>query len=214
MKIERFIVGIMQVNGYVVYDENTWETVIIDPGDEAEVFQQYIEQNQLKLKGIILTHCHYDHIGAVEELKEKYNCFVYIHKKDMEGLKNSNINYSMPIAGKTEGVIADRLLQDGDSVRIGELPLEVIHTPGHTAGSICLKVKNQKIIFTGDTVFRDEIGRMDLASGSETDMKKSIIDKISNWPEDTKIYPGHGDTATMEYIKRKNNEYLYMVKNQ
>lgn len=132
----------------------------------------------------------------------------------MEGLKNSNINYSMPIAGKIEGVIADRLLQDGDSVRIGELPLEVIHTPGHTAGSICLKVKNQKIIFTGDTVFRDEIGRMDLASGSETDMKKSIIDKISNWPEDTKIYPGHGDTATMEYIKRKNNEYLYMVKNQ
>ena len=212
MKFKRVVIGLGETNGYVVYDENNLKTLIIDPGDEARTFVSYIDKNGLTPVGIILTHYHHDHIGAVEELKTKYNCPVCIHKKDVEGLKNPNINHSVRGPRKPISIIPDRLLTDGDIIQAGEVTLEVIHTPGHTPGGICLRVKDDNIIFTGDTIFKDDIGRMDLEGGSEASMHRTIVNKIAKWEDHMVLYPGHGESAAMEHVRRKNGEFIYMNK--
>ncbi|QEK12655.1 MBL fold metallo-hydrolase [Crassaminicella thermophila] len=212
MKIERLIIGMLETNGYVIYDENTLEAFIIDPGDEPKTFIDYIDRNNLKPIGIILTHYHYDHIGAVLELKKKYNIPTYIHKKDAEGLKDPYKNHSISNFRKAISIISDRIVVDGDVIKAGEIVLEVIHTPGHTPGGICLKVKNENIIFTGDTIFNIDLGRTDLEGGNYSEMKNSIRNKISKWDDDIIIYPGHGDSASMAYVRKKNMEFLDIMR--
>ncbi|MBB6217113.1 glyoxylase-like metal-dependent hydrolase (beta-lactamase superfamily II) [Anaerosolibacter carboniphilus] len=212
MKFERFVVGMLESNSYIIYDEHTLDTFVIDPGDESQTLFKYIEKNALRVKAIILTHYHYDHIGAVDDIKKKYNCPVYIHKKDALGLKTPEINHSIGGYRKPVAITADKLVSDGDQIQAGEVILEVIHTPGHTHGSMCLKVKNENIIFTGDTIFDDDLGRTDLEDGSEDEMKRSIVNKIAKWADDIVIYPGHADHATMAYVRKKNIEFLSMLK--
>lgn len=211
MKLEKFVVGMLETNGYILYDENTLEALVIDPGDEPQTFIEYINKHRLKLTHILLTHYHYDHIGAVEELKKKYNSIVCIHKKDAEGLKDPNVNHSMNTFRKSVSISSDRLLKEGDIIEVGDIILEVIHTPGHTPGGICFRVKDKKIIFTGDTIFNVDLGRTDLDGGDAMAMRNSIRNKISKWDDDITIYPGHGDAATMEYVRRKNVEFLEML---
>ncbi|WZL74430.1 MBL fold metallo-hydrolase [Clostridiaceae bacterium 35-E11] len=208
MILERFVVGMLETNGYIVYDENTLEALVIDPGDEPQTFMQYINKHHLKLTHILLTHYHYDHIGAVEELKKKYNSIVCIHKKEVEGLKDPSVNYSMNTFRKSISIDPDRLLKEGDTIEVGNMTLEVIHTPGHTPGGICFKVKNEDIMFTGDTIFNIDLGRTDLDGGDFIAMRNSIRNKVSKWDDCLTIYPGHGDPATMEYVRRKNIEFL------
>ncbi|MBF8984799.1 MBL fold metallo-hydrolase [Lutibacter sp. B2] len=212
MNLKRFTVGMLETNGYVLYDEDTLKTCVIDPGDEGKTFIEYIEKNHLKLTAVILTHHHYDHIGAVSQLKKKYDVPVYIHKKDIIGLSDPTINYSASSSKEKISMQADKILSDGELINIGNTALEVVHTPGHTHGSICLKVKDENIIFTGDTIFNVDIGRMDLEDGSEKKMKNSIKNKVSKWSDDVIIYPGHGDCATMKSVREKNREFLYMLK--
>lgn len=211
MKFERLVAGMLETNGYIIYDEHTLEALVIDPGDEPQAFITYIEKNSLKVLGIVLTHYHYDHIGAVEDIKKKYNCPVYIHKKDAHGLQRAEINYSMEGFRKPVSIIPDKTLSHGDRIQAGSVVLEVIHTPGHTPGSICLRAKDANIIFTGDTIFDDDLGRTDLEGGSPGEMRKSIANKISKWPDDITIYPGHGDHAAMAYVRKKNIEFLSML---
>lgn len=156
----------------------------------------------------MLTHYHYDHIGAVEELKRKYGSLIYCHKKEVEGLKDSNINGSTIGKKKSISIIADRILSDGNIIKVGDTELEVIHTPGHTPGGICLKVKGSNIIFTGDTIFSDDIGRTDLLGGSEEILKNTIVNKISRWNNDVLVYPGHGEQCTMEVIRGRKIQYV------
>lgn len=212
MNIKRFVVGAIETNCYIIYDENTLESVVIDPGAEAKTLIQYIDSNNLKVKEIILTHYHYDHIGAVEDLKKKYMCTICIHKKDVEGLKDPKINHSKASFRKSISITPDKLLVDGDRFEIGSIKLIVIHTPGHTPGGICLKVENEDIIFTGDTLFIDDIGRWDLEGGSEDKTTNTITNKISKWEDKITIYPGHGDFGTMEYVRKKNREFLDILK--
>ncbi len=212
MKIERFVVGMIETNAYILHDENTLEAIIIDPGDEAKRLMQYIEKNNLITTEIILTHHHYDHIGAAQDLKKKYTCSISIHKKDVQGLKDPNINHSAKGFRKSISITPDRVLLDGDIINVGKIQLKVIHTPGHTEGGICLKVENEDIIFTGDTIFCDDIGRWDLEGGSKEKMISTIKHKISNWEDNMMIYPGHGECANMDYVRRKNVEFLDIVK--
>ncbi len=212
MKLEKFSVGMLETNGYIIYDDENLEALIIDPGDEARSFIEFINKNTLQPVGIILTHHHYDHIGAVEELKEKYKCPVYIHKKDFEGLKEPSINHSIRGFRKPISITADKIVSDGDKIVAGKVILTVVHTPGHTEGCISLVVEGEDIIFTGDTIFRDDIGRMDLEGGSQADMKKSIVNKVNKWEDSKVIYPGHGESGTMEYVRKKNRSFLYMVR--
>ena len=212
MKFKRFVVGMGETNGYIVYDEERLEALIIDPGDEPKTFIKFIDQNGLKPTNIVLTHYHYDHIGAVEDLRDKYGCPVSVHKKDVVGLKTSSINHSSSGFRRPVEITPDKILQDGDFINVGNVALKVIHTPGHTPGGICLMVDAENIVFTGDTIFRDDIGRMDLEGGSEESMKRSIMNKINKWSNDLMLYPGHGEEGSMEHVRKKNGEFQYMLR--
>ncbi|WP_129600069.1 MBL fold metallo-hydrolase [Anaerophilus nitritogenes] len=206
MQIERLVVGNLETNGYIIYDEKIKEAFIIDPGDEAQKFLNYIEDHQLHPIGIILTHYHHDHIGAVKFIKKKYNVPIFIHQDDVEGLKNPYLNYS-----KDMSITPDKIVKDKDEINGGNITLEVIHTPGHTPGGMCLKVKNEKIIFTGDTLFNIEIGRTDLAGSDPYAMLDSMKNTISKWEDDIIIYPGHGEKANMNFVRKNNMEYIYAI---
>ncbi|KAB3534083.1 MBL fold metallo-hydrolase [Alkaliphilus pronyensis] len=208
MRIHKIIVGINETNTHIVFDENTMEAIIIDPGDEASTINNYITKNSLKPKAIIISHYHHDHIGAAEDLKEKYNSPIYAHKKELAGLKNPEINRSIITRKKEITVIPDKLLKEGDTIEVGEIVLEVIHTPGHTPGGISLKVKDSNIVFTGDTIFSDALGRTDLAGGDEGILKRTIVNKVSRWGDDIIIYPGHGDSTTMKAARKRKLQYL------
>ncbi|WP_053956103.1 MBL fold metallo-hydrolase [Inediibacterium massiliense] len=206
MKIERLVVGSLQTNGYILYDEKSKEAFIIDPGDEASKFLNYIEKYGLNPIGIILTHYHHDHIGAVSSIQKKCHIPIFIHKDDVEGLKNPYLNYSEDIS-----ITPNKIVKDKDEIKGRNIILEVIHTPGHTPGGICLKVKNENIIFTGDTIFNIDIGRTDLAGSDPYAMLDSMKNKISKWEDDIVIYPGHGEKATMSFVRKNNMEYIYAI---
>lgn len=195
MKIERFIGGILESNGYIIYNHNGGSCYVIDPGYNAKVFESCIKKHDLDVKGILLTHHHYDHVGAVEKLKASYNCPVYLHRKDCDMYKAA----------------VDVYMEDGDIIDLDGEKITVINTPGHTRGSVCFYSRKSKVVFTGDTIFNVDIGRVDLEDGSEKEMIDSIINKIEKWGNDMMIYPGHGDGCTMKKVRKINVEYLEVL---
>ena len=182
--------------------KETNEAAIIDPGAEFNKINNKISDMGVTPKIVILTHYHGDHIGAGEEVIEKYGTKVYIHTEDAEALNNSNMNFSKTMFGKGINIKADEKLNDGDVISLGELKFEIIHTPGHTKGGICIKVGN--IMMTGDTLFNSSIGRTDLPGGSFEEIIKSIKEKIFKYDDDTIIYPGHMSATTIKKEKQYN----------
>lgn len=199
MKIHKIKVGLHEANCYIASKEN--EAFIIDPGADANKILSYIRKNHLNVRGIILTHAHYDHTGAANEIRTAYGCSIYAHKKEAAALSDPVINGSLGISVPVS-VDADILLGDGDIVKYEDIELEIINSPGHTEGSMCIKVKGEDIIFTGDTIFCDDIGRTDLASGDERKLLKTIKNKVCKWPDETVIYPGHDESCTMQKVKK------------
>ncbi|SMB80919.1 Glyoxylase, beta-lactamase superfamily II [Desulfonispora thiosulfatigenes DSM 11270] len=208
MIIKKMTVGIHEANAYIIHEEGINEALIIDPGDGKKTIVKYLDKNKLQLKGIVLTHYHYDHTSVANGLKKKYNCPIYAHKKELEGLGDPEINQSTTMHSNLISITPDIVLSDGDIINLGNLKLSVIHTPGHTPGGICLKVNDTNVIFTGDTIFSDDLGRTDLAGGSEILLKKTISNKVSQWTDETIIYPGHGETATMQEVRKKDVPFL------
>lgn len=198
MRIDTLAVGHMQANCYIVSSQKTGNAILIDPGDEYDKINDFLEKNKLTAKLIVHTHGHIDHIQADNE----FNLPVYAHKSDLGLLKNPEKNLSSflshPFTVKREIVI----LEDGQSVALDDLRLTVLHTPGHTPGGICLKVNNA--VFTGDTLFAGSIGRTDFPGASEEQLLQSIRDKLINLADDTIVYPGHGPESTMGREKRTN----------
>ena len=192
-------------NCYIVFDEATKETMVIDPGGEANKISEMLSILGANLKYIYLTHCHGDHIGGVTELKEKWGGKILIHRIDSEGLNDAKINLSEYVGIGTIELDADSRIDDGDLIHIGELEFEVIHTPGHTAGGTSLYCKKEKLLFSGDTLFRGTWGRTDLPTSDFVAIMDSITKKLLLLPEETIVYPGHGK-ATM--IKEEKPIYL------
>ena len=192
-------------NCYIVADKKTKEAFIIDPGAEAEKIIEMVNILNVKVKYIILTHCHGDHTGALTEIKEKLGGKILIHRDDAEGLYNEEINLSYYIGMDNPELEADSRLDDKDKIHLGDVEFEIIHTPGHTRGGICVYCKENKMIFTGDTLFRGTWGRTDLPTGDFEDIINSITNKIMVLPEDTIIYPGHGKSTI---IKEEEKIYL------
>lgn len=197
--------AIMGINCYIIQDENTKETMIIDPGNVPENLIEVLDAMQVKIKYILLTHCHGDHIGGVSKIKEKYGGKVLIHTKDALGLKDISINLSTHIGLEPIILQEDARLNDGDLLHVGNLEFQVIHTPGHTCGSISLYCEQEKMLFSGDTLFRGSWGRIDLPTSSFEDIISSITNKLIKLPTDTIVYPGH--RKINNNWRRKNNLY-------
>ena len=202
MIFEAMTVGSYYSNCYIVGSESSKEAAVIDPGADFKKIDNKINELGVKPKIIILTHAHGDHIGAVEELVEKYGVKVYIHEEDAKALIDSNINFSKVLFGKNISINPDVMLKDGDEIQLGDLKFEIIHTPGHTKGGICIKVGN--IMMTGDTLFNNSIGRTDFPGGSFEEIIDSIQEKIFKYDEDIIIYPGHNSPSTIKSEKLSN----------
>ena len=197
-------VGIISTNCYLFADNETGKMIVIDPGGEGKSLVKWIKDLKWTVSAIINTHGHADHIAANSAIKKAFGAKVYIHKDDAEYLLNPDLNGSSMMPEHTVCSRADVLLDDGAEIKVGTLTIKVIHTPGHTPGGICLACED--VLFTGDTLFRGDIGRTDLAGGDEEALLRSLK-KISAYPPGTLIYPGHGPKSNMKH-ELDNNPYL------
>ncbi len=205
MVIDRLVVGSYAANCFLVYDETSDnEAIIIDPGAEAERIYQKIKDKNCKVKSIILTHGHGDHIGAVEQLKKLTGAEVMIHPDDEEMLRDVKANLTNTMNGPDVSIKVDRTIGDGDVIEFGHIKADILHTPGHTQGGICIYFEDQQTLVTGDTLFYGSIGRTDLYGGNHRQLINSILQKLMPLDDDTVVYPGHGSSTTIGFERRKN----------
>lgn len=190
MLVKKVIVGQMEANCYILADEKTKKAIIIDPGEEGERILHEIKQNKLKVIYIVNTHAHIDHIGANDEIRKRTGASLLIHSADAPLLKNGEMNLSIRMGRREEFLPPTQLLREGEKIKVDGISLQVLHTPGHTPGSICLYTKDR--LFTGDTLFAGSIGRTDLPGGSFTDLQNSIREKLLVFSDEVIVHPGHG----------------------
>lgn len=200
MEIKTVVAGDCGTNCYLLSGEDF--AIIIDPGARDVRISDFAHQNlQKPNKAILLTHCHFDHIGAVNTIKSIWNCPVIIGEQEIEGLKNPNINFSVFWGDEVISIIADKGVAEGDILKIGSFEARVLHTPGHTAGSVCYLIEN--ILFSGDTLFNMSIGRTDLPTGSYA-TEIASLKRLLALDENTTVYSGHGPETTILYEKTHN----------
>lgn len=205
MKIETFPVGIIDTNCYVVTDENSGESLVIDPGDMSAELESALDGKNIKY--ILLTHGHYDHILAAAGLKQKTGAPVAIGKEDADCLHDDDLSRAglhFPLL--QQKINADILLSDGSKLYFGGKKINVIHTPGHTPGGVCYVFEEKRVIFSGDTLFRLSAGRTDFETGSDYDMALSLK-TLASLDGDYAVYPGHGPATTLDF-ERKHNPYM------
>lgn len=208
MILKRIKIDIPAVGGsncYIVQDEETKETMVIDPGGDVDKIVEMLNTIHAKVKYILLTHCHGDHIAGVNELKQRVGGKILIHRLDEEGLRDPNVNLAEYVGLGRVIVQADARLDDGDLIHVGNLEFKILHTPGHTKGGISIYSEEEKLLFSGDTLFRGSWGRTDLPTSSFEDIIKSITEKLMVLPEDTIVYPGHGKSTMI-----KEEEPIYL----
>lgn len=204
MRITNLPSGALQANTYLAVDEKTNEGFIVDPGGYNKVLTKEVRDNDVKIKYIILTHGHSDHICGVNEHKAEFPDAKIVAYKDEEAmLENPNLNQS-PGFGVPYSTKADILVSDGDELKVGDVTLKFIHTPGHTEGGMCIYVEEAKALFSGDTLFRQSIGRTDFPGGSYKEIMDSIRKKLFLLPDDTNVFPGHMGTTSIGYEKENN----------
>lgn len=204
MKIEHFVLlSDFETNTYLVWDEESREAMLIDPAEPSKGVLKLIEDEKLQLKYIVNTHGHGDHIGGNRFFKEQSKAGkICIHEFDEQMLLKADLNLSLYYEKTTVSPAADLFLQDGMSLMLGKQEFKVIHTPGHTRGGVCLY--SDQYLFSGDTLFAENVGRTDLPGGSFSDLASSIRTKIFVLPGETVVFPGHGDKTTVGDEKRHN----------
>ena len=196
MKIIKLEVGNLGANCYILYCEKTLKGAVIDPGGNANDIINVINRENIKIVYIINTHGHADHIAANDKIKEYTGAAVLIHKDDANMLTSSQGNLSVYIGDNLICQAADGLLTDGEVINVGEIQVHVIHTPGHTPGGICLKANNE-VVFSGDTLFQQSIGRTDFPGGSFKQLMHSVKEKLFILADSIKVLPGHGGETTI-----------------
>lgn len=190
-------------NCYLVFDENK-EAILIDPGFDENKIIQYIKNLECRVKYIIITHAHADHIGALENLQKFTDAKIIVHKNDYNSLIGEEENYSDMLGIKKQKLNTNDIIKVGDGYKfkVGKLNLEIIHTPGHTSGGICIFEKTSQKLFTGDTIFAEGYGRCDLYTGNFEKMLESIKKIFERFEEEVEIYPGHERKAKIFFVKR------------
>jgi len=205
MKYTSIIVGALETNCYIVYCENTGDCGIIDPGADAQKIIRLIAENNLNPVILINTHGHVDHIGANQDIKDKYDIPLYIHADDVQVLNSSLQSEMALILGAKKSPPPDEYLKEQDVLTIGEVQLEVLHTPGHSPGSVCFIGDNY--LFSGDTLFCGGVGRTDLPGGSWDDLVSSIRNKLFNLDDIYSVLPGHGPASSI-FQEKNSNPYV------
>ena len=222
VKVEQYVVGMVQTNCYVVVNTYTKECIIIDPGASGQKLAEKIRENGYTPAAILLTHGHFDHAGAAETLAKEFDIQIYAHEMEEDTLKNPDENVGWMI-GANESYHADVYLKDNQELQIAGFNIRVLHTPGHTEGGCCYYLWEEDILFSGDTLFAQSVGRTDFPGGSMSQIVRSIKEKLlvltearvleengasgGNARTDITVYPGHNDVTTIE-TERKYNPYL------
>lgn len=197
-------VGMLQCNCSVFGDEQSGEAMVVDPGDEIESVLQVLARHRLKVKAIVITHAHIDHIGGAQKLKQVTGAPVYMNSNDTELQKMMSVQAGWLGVPTPEAVEIDVAAKDGDRLTVGATEVMVLHTPGHTQGSISLWMPSEGRLVAGDTLFRDSIGRTDLPGGDGRQILRSIHHKLMPLPDETVVIPGHGDNTTIGREKQFN----------
>lgn len=212
MKINHYVVGMVQTNCYIVINDATKECFVIDPGASAKQLAEKMRQDGLTPVAILLTHGHFDHVAAAEDLAKEFNIKIYAHEKEAETLRSPQKNVSWMVNCK-ESYGADIFLKDEEIINLAGYEIKVLHTPGHTEGGCCYYIPAEAVLFSGDTLFAQSVGRTDFPGGSMSQIVHSIWEKLltlnepGNLETDIMVYPGHNDPTTIE-TERIENPYL------
>ena len=208
VQVKSFTFNFFNENTFVLWDDETKESAIIDPGvyssDEQITLTDFITNQHLNVKFLINTHCHIDHILGCKFVKKKFNPVYYAPEKDILLLENSVMQAQMFDINFEEPPSPDKLINDETELFLGDSKIVFLFTPGHTPGEYCLYLEKEKICITGDVLFKEGIGRTDLWGGNYDALINSIQNKLFSLPDDVKIYPGHGDESTIGYEKQYN----------
>lgn len=206
MEISKCVVGAVATNCYIVSDEVTKDALIIDPGADAAKLSEIIRRKELKVQAVLLTHGHFDHMMAAKELCTEYSVKLYCYEDEKELMEDPVMNVSRMFRCECS-VSPDETFCDGLMLQFGSLSCRVIHTPGHTRGGVCFYFEPEKVLFSGDTLFFESVGRTDMPTGNARLLIEKVRERLWELPDDTAVYPGHGAPTSIGYEKR-NNPYI------
>ena len=203
-RIKTCVLGGVSTNCYIIYREGAGKAVIVDPADNGAYLLNKLRELQLEPEAILLTHGHFDHILAVEDIRRAFRSKVYIHMDEERMLKDPSLNLSGTLGTEQMGLSADYLLRDNEVLHLLGYDWRVIATPGHTSGSVCFYIESEEVLLSGDTLFAESLGRTDLPTGNVSDIIRSITKRLFALPDETMVYPGHGDPTTIGHEKQYN----------
>lgn len=203
MRIKTIVTGIISTNCYIVSNEETREAIIIDPGYCSKSLKEYLLDEKLSVKAILLTHGHFDHILGLDGLLEMYDIPVYVHEEEKRLIEDAVLNQSKTY---TDGYTFTRAIyvKNEEVLNLIGYSFRVIYTPGHTKGSVCYYVKDEDVLFSGDTLFYASVGRTDFPTGNTSELICSIREKLMCLPDDTIVYPGHMGATSIGYERQQN----------
>lgn len=206
MKIEKFVLGSLATNSYLIENEETKQLVIVDPATCPDYMIGHVKSSGYEPKAILLTHGHFDHVMGIDGWVKEFDIPVYLHEEEKEILENPELNLSS-MFGKTYSYNKVKLLRDGEILNVAGFSFKVIHTPGHTKGGCCYYEESEEILISGDTLFHSSVGRSDFPTGSMATLVKSIREKLFVLPDTVMVYPGH-DSLTCIADEKMYNPFV------